>query len=481
VVMERKREQSVTLRRVRVAQWLRWLLKSTVWHPLTALLDRAGYTLATVQVLCIDPRTDQLLLLRTREHRCGYAPVQGLRRVVLGSGLVPARADVREDARAELAEEAVPSPPPLASFRVAERYREGPFQQFDCTVFVVFCDEATTTLGPETAEGAPCWMPLAEAVELLGNRTLRDMFADWRDDPASSPQASAEVQRRRFILGPGAVVPAPSGGGERRWRARRQPPAEAALPKIWPMALSMLAAARALGRRDAAEVYQANPKLAGELWTSMSSAARDCYRPDPRLWRDCRLLDAKRPDALLAGWREARLERLAEGDGCADARSIPGRASPEAALTLRRRAHCELSVDLIYDTVEDRVGCFLTRSAASGAISDVLLFAHLSARYVPIPVFHTQSIYRTALGYKQPSAADFWVMGALYYRLEGAAVGDCVFFPDGTWSEYGITGHGRCCFRRAADPLLPPAGESLTTFTEVALPERTAPSVTAMP
>ncbi|NBC15572.1 MAG: hypothetical protein GVY09_19955 [Gammaproteobacteria bacterium] len=480
--MEPNREQAVPSRWVRAAQWLRWLFKITVWHPLTAMLDRAGYTPTTVQVLCIDPRTDQLLLLRTREYRCGYSPVQGLRRGALTFGLVPARVDVREDARRELAEEAVPEPPPLADFRVAERYREGPFQQFDCTVLVIFCDHTAVTLGPETAEGAPCWMPLAEAVELLDNRALRDMFADWRDDPASSPQAPDEAQRRRFLLGPESEVPTPAADGlSLRRPARMQPPAEAALPRLWPMALSMLAAARALGRRDAGEVYQANPTFASELWSSMSTAARDCYRPDPRLWRDCRLLDAERPDALLAGWREARVERLAERGGARDARSLPGRASPEAALALQSRARCEMSLDLIYDTVEDRVGCFLTRGAVAGVISDVLLFAHMSARYVPIPVFHTHPVYRTALGYKQPSAADFWVMGALYYRLEGATVGDCVFHPDGTWTEYGITGHGRCCFRRAGDPLLPAGGEPLTTFIEVALPERTAPSVPATP
>lgn len=477
--MEPNREQALPLRRMRLAQWLRWLFKITIWHPLTALLDRAGYTPATVQVLCIDPRTEQLLLLRTHEYRCGYSPVQGLRQGTLTFGLTPARVDVREDARRELAEEAMPAPPALADFRVAERYREGPFQQFDCTVLVVFCDHAAVTLGPETVAGAPCWLPLAEGVELLDNRALRDMFADWRDDPASSPRAPAEAQHRRFLLGPDSEVPTPATRGTSLRRpTRRQPPAEAALPRLWPMALFMLAAARALGRRDAAEVYQANPTFAGELWASMSTAARDCYRPDPRLWRDCRLLDAERPDALLAGWREARVERLAERGG---ARSIPGRASPEVALALQSRARCDMSLDLIYDTVEDRVGCFLTRGTVSGAISDVLLFAHVSARYVPIPVFHTHPVYRTALGYKQPSAADFWVMAALYYRLEGAAVGDCVFHPDGTWTEYGITGHGRCCVRRAGDPMLPAGGEPLTSFIEVALPERTAPSVPATP
>ncbi len=475
-------------------QWLRWLLKATIWQGLSTVLDRVGYTPVSVLVLCIDADADQVLLLRTREYRCGYAPVQGLRRGTLTFGLVPMHADVRVDARRALAAQAIPTPPPLADFRVAARYREGPRQQLDCTVLVVFCTQGDLTLGAETSQGEPCWLPLSEAVELLDNRALRDMFADWRDDAASTPAAPAQAQRQRFLLGPEAEVQPPGkpvgktllGRPLRKIDAGRSAhgahtTADAALRRLWPMPLAMLAAARALGRRDANQVYEANPKQAAELWSRMSAAARDCYRPDPRLWRDCRLLDTERVDVLLAGWREARLERLAERGQHRAARSIPGRASPETALALQRRARCELSLDLIYDTVEDRVGCFLSRSADSGAMADVLLYAHMAARYVRIPVFHSHATYRTALGYKQPSAADFWILGALYYRLEGAPVGDCVLFPDCTWTEYGITGHGRCCFRRAGDPLLPAVGEPVTTFNDVALPERTAPSVLGTP
>jgi hypothetical protein len=107
-----------------------------------------------------------------------------------------------------------------------------------------------------------------------------------------------------------------------------------------------------------------------------------------------------------------------------------------------------------------------------GAMSDVLLYALMSERYLPIPVFHTHRTYRTRVGYKQASPVDYWAMGSLYYRLNGAPVGDCVFFPDGTWTEYGVTGHGRCVFRRAGDALLPPDGEPVTTFIDISLPER---------
>jgi hypothetical protein len=292
---------------------------------------------------------------------------------------------------------------------------------------------------------------------------LRDTLADWLDDPDTGDEAA----HRRFLLGPPEVV--------RPMLVAPEPPATASLQQLWPMALRMLDTARQLGRRDATEVYQANPTFATELWHGMSTAARDCYRPDPRLWRDCRLLHAERIADLLPGWWDARLEAVSERHRDGDARSIPGKATPAAALALQQRTGAELSLDLIYDSEEDRVGCFVTRGGLGGVMSDVLLYAMMSARYIPIPVFHTHPIFRTPLGFKQPSPADFWLMGSLHYRLGGAPVGDAVFFPDGTWTEYAITGHDHCAFRRAGDPLLPPSGELVTRFADIPLPERRRP------
>ncbi|MCG6939828.1 MAG: hypothetical protein LJE69_01075 [Thiohalocapsa sp.] len=473
---ERQQQAFRPSRLVRLVQWLRWLLKATVWHGMTALMDRIGFVLSTVQVFCIDPQAERVLVLRTGEYAAGYCPVQGLRRGTLSLRLVPLRADVREDARRELVEEALIEAPPLDAFLVAERYREGPYRQFDCTVLVIFCRVSELKLRGETGEGMPCWLPLSAAVAAFGNKTLRDMFADWRDAPVARTDMGARsrggTSSRRFLIGPPDEV------------QTRPPPQHdmsgadtitAALDRLWAMPLMMLEAARELGARGFDEVYQSDPKYARELWSGMSAAARDCYRPDPRLWRDCRLLSARGVAELLAGWREAAIERLAAHSVAGEARSIPGGATPETALGVQGRSACEISVDLIYDAEEDRVGCFLTRGGIAGVMSDVLLYSLMSARYLPIPVFHTHPIYRTEMGYKQASAADFWVMGSLYHRLNGAAVGDCCFFPDGTWTEYGITGHGRCFFRRAADPLLPPGGEPVTTFVDVSLPERPRP------
>jgi len=448
-------------RRVRLAQWSRRLFKATVWNVLTAMLDRAGLTLATVQVLCIDAQTGHLLLLRTREHACGYGPVQGLCRGALRPGRRNHTLDVREEGRRELLEEAVMEAPPLAEFRIAERYREGPYQQFDCTVLMVLCPADALPLRVENSAGAPLWLPLHEALTLLGNPRLRDMLDDWREDPDSTPAA----RDRRFLIGP--AEPVHARVGYNAWLPE--------LHQLWPMALGMLASARELGRRDAAAVYQSNPELAAELWRGMSSAARDCFRPDPRLWRDCRLLPAGGVAELIVGWRDARLDLVSTRGRGADARCVPGKATPAVALLVQQRTGAELSLDLIYDSEEDRVGCFLTRGGLGGVMSDVLFYAMMSARYLPIPVFHTHPTFRTPLGYKQPSPADFWLMGSLHYRLDGAPVGDAVFFPDGTWTEYAITGHDQCAFRRAGDPLLPPTGEPVTTFTEVALPERRRP------
>jgi hypothetical protein len=460
-------------RRVRVVQWLRWLLKATVWHGLTMVMDRIGFTPSTVQVFCFDPDANRLLVLRTGEHASGYGPVQGLRRGALTFGLVPVRADVREDARQELLEEAVIDAPSLTDFLVAERYREGPHRQYDCTVLVVFCRMTQLGLRAETGEGEPCWLPLNAAVAAFGNEILRDMFADWRATPAVPADMVSNGREgtcsRRFLIGPPQAVklPAARPGGT----ASPAASPSAALERFWDMPLLMLDMARALRARGFDEVYPSNRRSATELWAGMSSAARDCYRPDPRLWRDCRVLDARRVADLLGGWLDARIERLVGEGHAAKASSIPGWASPETALRVQARSGCEIALDLIYDSQDGRVGCFLTRGGAGGVMSDVLMYALMSARYQPIPVFRTHPIYRTDIGYKQASAADFRAMGSLHYRLDGAPVGNAVFFPDGTWSEYGISGHGRCFFRRAADPLLPWGGEPVSTFVDVALPE----------
>jgi hypothetical protein len=142
-------------RSIRLRQWARWLFKKTVWNFLSTLIDRAGLTLQTVQVLVIDRRAGKVLLLATRESETGYFPVQGLRQRL---GLRRHLKDPREDARRELAEEAVPEPLPLERFEFLDRYREGPNGQFDCRVFLVEADSVGLRLRGENSEGRPMWM-----------------------------------------------------------------------------------------------------------------------------------------------------------------------------------------------------------------------------------------------------------------------------------------------------------------------------------
>jgi hypothetical protein len=443
-------------RGLRIARWLRWLLKATIWTGVSTALDRLGYTLATVQVLCIDREIDHMLVLRTPLDSRGYTPVQGLRRGSVGLGLVPLRADVREDARRELEEEAVLNPSPVEDFWVAERYREGAWGQFDCTVLVVFGRRRELRLRAETDEGAPCWLPIPEALRLLGRPRLRELVEKWQDDPEQTESAD----RRRFLIAPGHL-PKPEGGGS----------ATDDVPS-WSMPLVMLAEARAAGHRTADAVYHANPDFAAQLWEGMDTSARDCYRPDPRRWRDCRLLDAPDLGTLLRGWEAARLELLASPAQTLDARTIAGRTSPQAALALQRRSGNEFSLDLIYDSERDLVACFVTRGCLGGIMSDVLLYALISARFVVIPIFHTHPSQCSDRGYKQPSTADYWVMQSLYLQMDGAPVGDCVASPDGSLAEYGISAGGQVFYRRTADPLLPEGGESFYSFADVQCPSR---------
>ena len=443
---------------MRLVQWLRWLLKATVWYPATALLDRAGARLETVQVLCVDLQAQRMLLLRTPECPGGYCPVQGMRRGAPWLGLCGYRPDPRVDARRELGEEALVDPPALEEFHVAERYREGRWVRFDCTVLVVFCRAASLRLRAESGEGRPVWMPIERAVRVLDNRLLKGVLLDVQGDPPASELSA----RQRYLRGPPHAV-------ERR--AAAPAAAVSVLPAgFWSMPARMLAAVRALGRRPFEDVYQSNAAQAAQFHDALSAAERSDLAADSRLWLDCRSLDERDAAPLLSRWPQARDEEIRAGIWGEEVRSVPGWITPAAAIAIQRRTGCEISLDLVYDADGDRAACFVTRGGGAGVMSNLLLYALMSARYMPIPVFHTHPVYRTEItGYKQPSLADCGVMGSLRRRYDGAAVGDCVFFPDGSWTEYGVTGQGRCFYRRAGDALLPPGGEPVTTLFEIGL------------
>jgi hypothetical protein len=205
--------------RIRLAQRSRWLLKQTLWTPMTTLLDRLGLTLQTVQVLCIDRAADdgagRVLLLLTEEldprGRLLPCAVQGLR--AHRHGRMPRRRydqDSRADARRELLEEAVQAGdgaavPPLERFDEVARYREGRFGQFDCRLFVVEVDSNAVRLRPETSEGIACWARIddalaslpASATQARSTEMIRAVLAQRRP-PRSS--ADRDMPRRPVPL-----------------------------------------------------------------------------------------------------------------------------------------------------------------------------------------------------------------------------------------------------------------------------------------
>jgi hypothetical protein len=162
---------------VRLRQRARWLLKLTLWTPLTTLLDRVGLTLETVQVLCVDRDADgeggMLLVISTTEldlwGRPRVSPVRGLRDPSVRfwpPGLLYEE-DPRLDARRELLEEALEEAPGLDRFECVARYRSGRFGQFDGRLYRVRCRMHDWPMRAETAEGVACWMPVDEFVRGL--------------------------------------------------------------------------------------------------------------------------------------------------------------------------------------------------------------------------------------------------------------------------------------------------------------------------
>jgi 8-oxo-dGTP pyrophosphatase MutT (NUDIX family) len=201
--------------RTRITRRARWLLKQTLWTPVTTLMDRIGLTLQAVQVLCIDDGADdgagRVLMLLTgeldRRGRLRLCPVQGLRRPrrLLLAGRRYGE-DPREDARRELLEEALlpadaDRAPPTDAFEPVARYREGRFGQFDCHVFVVNTRRDAFRLRSETGEGLACWARIDGVAALLPQTPTQAassrMILAVLARPASPGPAAAGTDRSR--------------------------------------------------------------------------------------------------------------------------------------------------------------------------------------------------------------------------------------------------------------------------------------------
>lgn len=206
---------------VRLRQRARWLVKLTLWQPLTTLLDRLGFTLETVQTLCIDPEAGgaggMLLVISTTEldlwGRRRLSTVRGLRDPTfrLWPPALAYGADPRIDARRELLEEALDDAPGIDRFECVARYRSGRFGQFDGRVYRVRCRMTEWPMRAETAEGVSCWIPVAEFVHELQTAPVQ---------PASKAVLGALLEDRplppfaRVCTPPSAVAGSDHSGDE---------------------------------------------------------------------------------------------------------------------------------------------------------------------------------------------------------------------------------------------------------------------------
>lgn len=211
----------------------------------------------------------------------------------------------------------------------------------------------------------------------------------------------------------------------------------------------MLRRARALGA--AALVVDERPvvrKLSLDFDRQLEALDRDYLNAAARHWHHAgalRLTDAADlarlwPDAVLSDPRSSALP--------AEVHSAPGVIDPSVAIEIQRHCDCEVSADLVYDTREDRVASFVTRGCRGGVMSNLIFYFWFSSRYLVLPLFHTHPGIRNDLGLRMPSPADYWLMSALRTRLGGGPVGERVCFPDGSYTEYGVTGAGQYYFRR---------------------------------
>lgn len=157
----------------RLARLARHWLKTgqpSLWDWLTGFAAwLAREPIQTVRVLVIDTEQACVLLLKSRECRAAYCPVQGLREIagISRHGLVYKHADPGRDAQRELVEEAILKPIDPDRFRWIANQRLGHFSQFRCAVYAVDACQQTAELVKPTAEGEPTWLPMAEAATEL--------------------------------------------------------------------------------------------------------------------------------------------------------------------------------------------------------------------------------------------------------------------------------------------------------------------------
>lgn len=211
----------------------------------------------------------------------------------------------------------------------------------------------------------------------------------------------------------------------------------------------MLMRARARDVATLAQRSQIERALAGAFAKHLDTRALGYLEPAASHWR--RAAEFERAEAgneLAKFWPDAVLSDSRSPLLPAEVHSVPAVVAASVAIEIQRQCDCEFSADLIYDTSHDQVASFVTRGCRGGVMSDLMFYFWFSPRYLVLPVFHTHPGVRSDLGLRMPSSADYGVMKSLQARLGDGAVGERVYFPDGSCTEYGVTGAGHYYFRR---------------------------------
>jgi hypothetical protein len=159
-------------------------------------------------------------------------------------------------------------------------------------------------------------------------------------------------------------------------------------------------------------------------WLRADALALTDWRSALRLGHDYRDVSA-----LSAGWS-------------GEVEAVPGSVTPTVALAFQAAHSCEVALELLYDADTDRLCSLVVRGCDGGAFSNLGLHCAVSARYVVLPVFHTHPALTNDVGLRKASRADYQALRRLQQRLGGVAVGERVYFPDGSCTDYGLTGSG---------------------------------------
>ncbi len=183
-------------------------------------------------------------------------------------------------------------------------------------------------------------------------------------------------------------------------------------------------------------------RFAEVFFCLLGPADRDLLRTDGQHWRRCAEIPSLDWDAALSLGPSMAMDGAVDAVLAHDLDVCSGTLSPRQAIESQQRVHAELALDLVYDRAADRICALITRGCAGGNFSNMGLYLRLSSRYVVLPVFHTHPGLDNEVGRRKASLADYTLLRCLRDRLNGAAVGERVYFSDHSFTRYGISADG---------------------------------------